>query len=136
MVFVSLHRSHTSSLVFDVSVICLLHSEGFIGDVALPNVRYELEYELQMRQDAQADKTGKILADWQTDHDQAADDQVAVSKQPSVDPPQRNVSQILAKVTSGRRHSGEGSQQHKRRKHQHPRRPKGKESSGSPTAPK
>jgi hypothetical protein len=118
--------------VFDVSVICLLHSEGFIGDVALPNVRYELEYELQMRQDAQADKTGKILADWQTDHDQAEDDQVAVSKQP--EPSQRNVSQILAKVTSGRSRTSNGSQQHKRRNH--PRHPKGKKSSASPTDPK
>jgi hypothetical protein len=40
----------------------------------LPNVRYELEYELQSRRDKEqklATKTGQVLIDWEIDGDQA-----------------------------------------------------------------
>lgn len=49
-------------------------AEGFVGDVALPNVRYELEYELQSRRDREqklAVKTGQVLIDWEIDGNQA-----------------------------------------------------------------
>ncbi|XP_046641719.1 tolloid-like protein 1 [Daphnia pulicaria] len=47
-------------------------AEGFVGDIALPNVRYELEYELQSRRDKElASKTGQVLIDWEIDGDQA-----------------------------------------------------------------
>lgn len=52
-----------------------LTTEGFVGDIALPNVRYELEYELQSRRDKEeklAAKTAQVLIDWQMDGDQAA----------------------------------------------------------------
>lgn len=49
-------------------------TEGFVGDIALPNVRYELEYELQSRRDEQKQltaKTGQLLTDWRVDGQQA-----------------------------------------------------------------
>lgn len=60
-------------------------AEGFVGDIALPNVRYELEYELQSRRDKEeklATKTGQVLMDWQIDGDQAAAEKEA--DQPTV----------------------------------------------------
>lgn len=55
-------------------MFCWWPTEGFVGDIALPNVRYELEHELQSRRDREeklATKTGQVLIDWQMDGDQA-----------------------------------------------------------------
>lgn len=54
------------------NLFCFFFAEGFVGDIALPNVRYELEYELQSRRDKElASKTGQVLIDWEIDGDQA-----------------------------------------------------------------
>lgn len=51
-------------------------AEGFVGDIALPNVRYELEYELQKStrrtDEPLTSRTKQLLDDWQTDGEQAS----------------------------------------------------------------
>ena len=58
-----------------VLLFVILFAEGFVGDIAVsPNVRYELEYELQSRRDREkklAAKTSQVLIDWEIDGDQA-----------------------------------------------------------------
>ena len=101
--------------------LSLLTLEGFVGDVALPNVRYELEHELQQRRDAQAKETGRILAEWEIDQDEADRDGETISRQPSTgatlptspSSPSRNAS-----FDGAVQQQPQQQQQHRRRNHQ------------------
>ena len=98
--------------------LSLLTLEGFVGDVALPNVRYELEHELQQRRDAQAKETGRILAEWEIDQDEADRDGETISRQPSTGAtlptsPSRNAS-----FDGAVQQQPQQQQQHRRRNHQ------------------